>query len=62
MRSAILSRFTFTDGNTWFRKALSVVPDFIILAGFVGAAFAIDGDLLTTGDYPSGEWGEWLGH
>lgn len=37
-------------------------PDAVALSGLVAAAVFIDRDFLTTGDYPVGLWGEWLGH
>jgi len=44
------------------RLAARSWQDIAAICAFVALAIVIDRDLLTVGDYPRGEWGEWLGH
>jgi hypothetical protein len=44
------------------RLLISSSLDIAAVSLFLVGAFAVDHDLFTAGDFPNGEWGEWLGH
>lgn len=58
--------FTGTPAVTFGRHASALArrfwQDLVAVSVFLALAIVIDRDLLTVGDYPRGDWGEWQGH